>query len=168
MGKQVVFRIYLFDNFKHAAEIPLQQLSPLPTNIAKGSLLVDRTGYKKPMYLAFMLQAASGVLYFVADGYSGLYYASVCAGLGHGIVEAVINPVCAAVYPKEKTTRLTILHAAWPAGLAGGTLLFMPPDQHGSGHGPAVDVFAAVRHLVMCAFAFCVEVLLLVWLCDVT
>jgi MFS family permease len=104
---------------------------PIAVTMIGFSLLVDRTGYKKPMYLAFMLQAASGVLYFVADGYSGLYYASVCAGLGHGIVEAVINPVCAAVYPKEKTTRLTILHAAWPAGLAGGTLLFMLADTVG-------------------------------------
>ena len=92
---------------------------PIAVTMILGSLVVDRTGYKKPMYLAFLLQAGSGVLFFLADGYSSLYYASVCAGLGHGIVEAVINPVCAAVYPKEKTTRLTVLHAAWPAGLAG-------------------------------------------------
>ena len=104
---------------------------PIAVTMIGFSLLVDRTGYKKPMYLAFLLQAASGVLFFVADGYSGLYYASVCAGLGHGIVEAVINPVCAAVYPKDKTTRLTVLHAAWPAGLAGGTLLIMLADAVG-------------------------------------
>ena len=104
---------------------------PIAVTMIGFSLLVDRTGYKKPMYLAFLLQAASGVLFFLADGYSGLYYASVCAGLGHGIVEAVINPVCAAVYPKDKTTRLTVLHAAWPAGLAGGTLLIMLADAVG-------------------------------------
>lgn len=117
--------------FQQVGEIMGASFWPIAVTMIGFSLLVDRTGYKKPMYLAFMLQAASGVLYFVADGYSGLYYASVCAGLGHGIVEAVINPVCAAVYPKEKTTRLTILHAAWPAGLAGGTLLFMLADTVG-------------------------------------
>ena len=90
--------------------------------------VVDRTGYKRPMYGAFLLQAVSGVLFFTANSYDSLYLASVCAGLGHGIVEAVINPVCAAVYPKDKTKRLTILHAAWPAGVAGGTLLIMGAD----------------------------------------
>ena len=104
---------------------------PIAVTMIGFSLLVDRTGYKRPMYLAFLLQAGSGVLFYMADDYSGLYYASVCAGLGHGIVEAVINPVCAAVYPKNKTTRLTILHAAWPAGLVGGTLLIMGADWAG-------------------------------------
>ncbi|MBJ01918.1 MAG: MFS transporter, partial [Planctomycetes bacterium] len=104
---------------------------PIAVTMIGFSLLVDRTGYKRPMYLAFLLQAGSGVLFYMADGYTALYYASVCAGLGHGIVEAVINPVCAAVYPKDKTTRLTILHAAWPAGLVGGTLLIMGADQVG-------------------------------------
>ena len=66
---------------------------PIAVTMILGSLVVDRTGYKKPMYLAFLLQAGSGVLFFLADGYTSLYYASVCAGLGHGIVEAVINKV---------------------------------------------------------------------------
>ncbi|MCP3915519.1 MAG: MFS transporter [bacterium] len=104
---------------------------PIAVTMILFSLVVDRTGYKRPMYLAFLLQGASGVLFLTADGYQALYYASVCAGLGHGIVEAVINPVCAAVYPKDKTTRLTILHAAWPAGVAGGTLLIMGGDAVG-------------------------------------
>lgn len=104
---------------------------PIAVTMILFSLVVDKTGYKLPMYLAFALQAGSGILFYFADGYTQLYYASVCAGLGHGIVEAVINPVCAAVYPKDKTTRLTILHAAWPAGVAGGTLLIMGADWGG-------------------------------------
>jgi len=101
---------------------------PIAVTMILFSLVVDRTGYKRPMYGAFLLQAVSGVLFFTANSYDSLYLASVCAGLGHGIVEAVINPVCAAVYPKDKTKRLTILHAAWPAGVAGGTLLIMGAD----------------------------------------
>ena len=101
---------------------------PIAVTMILFSLVVDKTGYKYPMYVAFVLQAASGVLAFTASSYDGLYYAAVCAGLGHGIVEAVINPICAAVYPKDKTKRLTILHAAWPAGVAGGSLLIMGAD----------------------------------------
>lgn len=100
-------------------------LWPIALTMIGFSLFVDRTGYKVPMVIAFVLQAASGVGTFLADGYMGLYFAALAAGLGHGIVEAVINPVCAAVYPQEKTKRLTILHAAWPAGLVLGTLLII-------------------------------------------
>lgn len=97
-------------------------LWPIAITMIGFSLVVDRTGYKLPMFGAFALQAISGVGTYMADSYDDLYRYALCAGLGHGIVEAVINPVCAAVYPKEKTKWLTILHAAWPAGLVGGTL----------------------------------------------
>jgi len=97
-------------------------LWPIAITMIGFSLVVDRTGYKIPMYLAFVLQAVSGVGTFMAESYGALYLFAICAGLGHGIVEAVINPICAAVYPKEKTKWLTILHAAWPFGLVFGTL----------------------------------------------
>ncbi|MFT4539968.1 MAG: MFS family permease [Planctomycetota bacterium] len=97
-------------------------LWPIAITMIGFSLFVDRTGYKVPMYIAFALQAISGVGTYMADSYGALYLFALCAGLGHGIVEAVINPICAAVYPKEKTKWLTILHAAWPFGLVFGTL----------------------------------------------
>ena len=97
-------------------------LWPIAITMIGFSLVVDRTGYKMPMYIAFILQAISGVGTFMAESYGALYLFAICAGLGHGIVEAVINPICAAVYPKEKTKWLTILHAAWPFGLVFGTL----------------------------------------------
>lgn len=100
-------------------------LWPIAVTMILFSLVVDRTGYKVPMILAFVLQALSGVGTWMADSYTGLYLAAFAAGLGHGIVEAVINPICAAVYPKEKTKWLTILHASWPAGLVLGTLLVL-------------------------------------------
>lgn len=103
-------------------------LWPIALTMIGFSLVIDRTGYKVPMVIAFLLQAGSGVGTFLADGYFGLYFSALAAGLGHGIVEAVINPVCAAVYPKEKTKWLTILHAAWPAGLVLGTLLVIGGD----------------------------------------
>jgi MFS family permease len=104
-------------------------LWPIAITMIGFSLLVDKTGYRLPMYGAFVLQVASGVGTFFANSYGALYCFALCAGLGHGIVEAVINPICAAVYNKEKTKWLTILHAAWPAGLVVGTLLIIGADK---------------------------------------
>lgn len=100
-------------------------LWPIAITMIGFSLVVDRTGYKIPMYAACLLQVISGVGTFTANSYAALYGFALCAGLGHGIVEAVINPICAAVYPKAKTKWLTYLHAAWPAGLVLGTLLII-------------------------------------------
>jgi len=44
-------------------------------------------------------------------------------GFGWGAVEAASNPMVAALYPEEKTHRLNILHAWWPAGIVVGGLL---------------------------------------------
>jgi MFS family permease len=103
-------------------------LWPIAITMIGFSLVVDRTGYKLPMFGAFVLQAVSGVGTFFAESYTTLYLFALCAGLGHGIVEAVINPICAAVYPKEKTKWLTYLHAAWPAGLVAGTLVIIATE----------------------------------------
>ena len=100
-------------------------LWPIAITMIGFSLMVDRTGYKLPMYAALALQVISGVGTFFANSYGELYAFALCAGLGHGIIEAVINPICAAVYPKQKTKWLTYLHAAWPAGLAMGTLIIL-------------------------------------------
>lgn len=101
---------------------------PIAITMILFSLVVDKTGYKVPMFIAAALQAISGIATCMATGYGGLLAAAICAGLGHGIIEAVINPACAAVYPKQKTKMLTILHAAWPAGIVAGTLLIMIID----------------------------------------
>ena len=108
-------------------------LWPIAVTMILFSLIVDRTGYKMPMVLAFALQALSGIGTALADSYLVLYLSALAAGLGHGIVEAVINPICAAVYPREKTKWLTILHASWPAGLVLGTLLVLGGDAVGGG-----------------------------------
>ena len=100
-------------------------LWPIAITMIGFSLFVDRTGYKVPMFCAFALQVIAGVGTFFASSYGSLYLFALCAGLAHGVIEAVINPVCAAIYPKEKTKWLTILHASWPFGLVFGTLLII-------------------------------------------
>ena len=101
---------------------------PIAITMILFSLVVDKTGYKVPMFIAAGLQAISGIGTAMATGYETLLLFAICAGLGHGIIEAVINPACAAVYPKTKTKMLTILHAAWPAGIVAGTLLILILD----------------------------------------
>lgn len=100
-------------------------LWPIAITMIIFSLVVDKFGHKPSMYIAFALQIASGVLNFMADSPDGIYLAGVCAGLGHGIVEAVINPVCATMYKKEKSKWLNILHAAWPAGIVVGGIFML-------------------------------------------
>jgi len=100
-------------------------LWPIAITMILFSLVIDKIGSKNTMYAAFVLQALSVILTFSAGSYQALWWAAFCAGLGHGVVEAVINPVCATIYPRRKTTMLTILHAAWPAGLVGGGALVL-------------------------------------------
>ncbi len=51
-----------------------------------------------------------------------LYGAMLILGLSQGLVEGVINPLCATMFPDEKTRRMNILHAWWPGGLIIGGL----------------------------------------------
>ena len=48
------------------------------------------------------------------------------------MVETVINPLCASLYPDEKTARLNTLHAWWPGGLIAGGLLGYALSQTGT------------------------------------
>ncbi|NQT93756.1 MAG: MFS transporter [Lentisphaerae bacterium] len=100
-------------------------LWPIAVMMILFSLIVDKVGYKRSMICAFVLQAVSVVLTFVAGSFNAMWWACIFAGLGHGVVEATINPLVASVYRHEKTKWLAILHAAWPAGLAVGAAIYM-------------------------------------------
>ncbi|WP_018969401.1 MFS transporter [Rubritalea marina] len=90
---------------------------PIAITMIVFSLIVDFVGYKPSMIICWVLHAISVYMSFTAESIDQIKYAAICAGFAHGIVEAVINPVCAAIYNKDKTKWLNILHAAWPAGL---------------------------------------------------
>jgi len=55
--------------------------------------------------------------------YTTLWAGALLQGIGWGMVETVINPLIAALYPTDKTTKLNLLHAWWPGGLVIGGLL---------------------------------------------
>ena len=98
-------------------------LWPIAITMILFSLIVDKIGYKISMFCAFALQGLGAVLTIFAGSFEAMMVACLVSGLGHGVVEAVINPLCAAIYRDEKSKWLNILHASWPAGIViGGTV----------------------------------------------
>jgi MFS family permease len=97
------------------------------------SFFADLFGYGKLMLVAFLLHAASAVVTFAATpiyASSGKDGAYMCLNLGmwlfalgNGTCEAVINPLTASLFPRNKTHWLNILHAGWPLGLILGVVI---------------------------------------------
>lgn len=97
------------------------------------SLFIDRIGYKPLMVLAFLLHVLSLVVTLAATPiyerlgkdatYACLYWGMFMFALANGMCEAVINPLVATLYSRQKTHYLNILHAGWPGGLILGGLL---------------------------------------------
>lgn len=98
-------------------------LWPFAISIVLFSLIIDRVGYKNSIIFAFVCHIASAILTFFANGYTTLYVATFIMALGNGTVEAVVNPVVASMFPREKSKWLNMLHAGWPAGLVLGGIL---------------------------------------------
>ncbi len=87
------------------------------------SPMLDTLGMRNLLYLAFALHLVGIVGFILAPSYSMMSITMLLAGFGNGLVEAVINPLIATLYPKEKTHKLNVLHAWWPGGLIIGGLL---------------------------------------------
>ncbi len=101
--------------------------------ILLGSLLADKIGYGRLMGLAFVIHIISAGLQLAVQPiydnfgrehvYWNLYLAMFLFAIANGICEAVVNPMVATLYPRDKTHYLNILHAGWPGGLIVGGLL---------------------------------------------
>jgi MFS family permease len=98
-------------------------LWPFAISIVLFSLVIDKVGYGRAMVFAFVCHVASVVMTVTANDYWDLYWANIVVALGNGTVEAVINPVVATMFRREKTKWLNILHAGWPGGLVLGGVL---------------------------------------------
>jgi MFS family permease len=98
--------------------------------IAIGSPLLDTIGMGR-------LLGGSGVCFLIgtlivvfagsiAQGpavYNIVWIGMVITGIGWGLVETVINPLTATLYPEEKTAKLNLVHAYWPFGIIVGGLI---------------------------------------------
>ncbi len=101
--------------------------------ILLASMITDHVGYKPILVVAFLLHALSAVVtlaatpVFNAAGkdatYWCLYIGMFMFAVANGLCEAVINPLVATLYPRQKTHYLNILHAGWPGGLIIGGIL---------------------------------------------
>ncbi len=92
-------------------------------SILVASPMLDNLGMRNLLYLAFALHILGVIGFILAPSYRLMTYAMLLAGFGNGLVEAVINPLIATIYPNEKTHKLNVLHAWWPGGLIIGGLL---------------------------------------------
>lgn len=93
------------------------------TSILVASPMLDRLGMRNLLYLAFGLHIVGVVGFVAAPSYLIMSSAMLLAGFGNGLVEAVINPLIATMYPNDKTHKLNVLHSWWPGGLIIGGLL---------------------------------------------
>jgi MFS family permease len=100
--------------------------------ILLSSLIADRIGFGPLMFAAFLMHLVSAALTlatgaaFAAGGkplaFQCLFWGMFLFAIGNGIAEAVVNPLVATLFPKNKTHYLNILHAGWPGGLILGGL----------------------------------------------
>jgi MFS family permease len=118
-----------------------------------GALLADKIGYGKLMVSAFILHVISAAVTLATPwafatwgkgaAYECLFWGMFIFAVGNGLCEAVVNPLTATLYPKNKTHYLNILHAGWPAGLVLGSVAsaFMAEkvDENGAVLAAAID-----------------------------
>ncbi len=100
--------------------------------ILLSSLIADRIGFGPLMFAAFVMHLVSAALTlatgaaYAAGGkplaFQCLFWGMFLFAIGNGIAEAVVNPLVATLFPKNKTHYLNILHAGWPGGLIIGGL----------------------------------------------
>ena len=87
--------------------------------------ILSAVGYLVGVALVLVAPYPTGPVASIFDttGTTLLYVGFFTMGLSQGLVEGVINPLVATLYPSEKTRKLNMLHAWWPAGMIIGGLL---------------------------------------------
>ncbi|MFC1226138.1 sugar MFS transporter [Pedobacter sp. BG31] len=94
-----------------------------PLAIVVGGFVVDIIGMKRLLVMAFIFHLAGIILTIFAQGYWSLFLSTLLIGIANGTVEAACNPLVAALYPENKTTKLNHFHLWFPGGIVIGTLL---------------------------------------------
>ena len=108
--------------------------------IAIGSPLLDYIGMGLLLPLAGVCFTAGALIMIFAGSlasgpgvYNVIWIGALLTGIGWGLVETVVNPLIASLYPEEKTGKLNTLHAWWPGGLVVGGLLGVTMSSLGFG-----------------------------------
>lgn len=94
-----------------------------PVAIVIGGMIVDIVGMKRLLLLAFLLHLVGIVFTIVSTGFVSLYVSTLFIGIANGLVEASCNPLVAAIYPDNKTTKLNHFHLWFPGGIVIGTFI---------------------------------------------
>jgi len=127
--------------------------------IALASPLVDYIGMALLLPLSGVCFLGGSLIFLFAEQlatgsavYWVLWIAALVTGIGWGLVETVINPLTATLYPDEKAGRLNTLHAWWPAGLIAGGLLGYIMAHQGIGWKPqlALVLIPAAFVVILC------------------
>lgn len=92
--------------------------------VAVGSPLIDAVGMRTVLLLCGLSFIAGTTLTVFANRlasgfgvYTMVWLGMLLSGIGWGSSEAVINPLTTTLYPDDKTHKLNVLHAWWPAGV---------------------------------------------------
>ena len=98
--------------------------------IAIGSPLLDYLGMGRLLGLSSLCFIVGNLVVIFADRltqlmsvYWVIWAGMLIVGIAQGLVETVINPLTATLYPDDKTHKLNVLHAWWPGGIVLGGLL---------------------------------------------
>src|SRR2546430_5614483 len=108
--------------------------------IAIGSPLLDYLGMGRLLGLSSLCFVAGNLIVIFADSLTGarpvfwvVWIGMAIIGVAQGLVETVINPLAATLYPDDKTHKLNVLHAWWPGGIIIGGLVSLALGYWGFG-----------------------------------
>ncbi|MAV54324.1 MAG: MFS transporter [Phycisphaerae bacterium] len=88
-----------------------------------GGPLCDAIGMRRIVGLATVGHLAGILLTIFAWDYWSLFGGTLLFGIANGSVEAACNPLIAALYPNNKTTKLNQFHVWFPGGIVIGGLV---------------------------------------------
>ncbi len=100
---------------------------------------LEKFGLKVAATGAFIFHLLGVTLFLAAAPFAGdpsgfwvLFFGAIGMGIGNGLIEVTGNPLTAALFPENKTTKLNHFHAFFPGGMVLGGLLGWAMVQIGS------------------------------------
>lgn len=95
--------------------------------------LADSLGMRALLRMSFLGHLVGSLVMIFATGFSTLFVGALVIAMANGLVEAACNPLVAALYPDNKTTKLNQFHVWFPGGVVIGGLAAFALDSFGAG-----------------------------------